>query len=77
MGEERIRDMAVGTEAGAVRLSSEDMLNLMNMVGRVNYNDRSKLFMLYADRPLRFFGDETIEGLFDKFLNDQDNHTYE
>jgi len=77
MGEERIRDMAVGTEAGGVRLSNEDMLNLMNAAGRVNYNDRTKIFMFYAENPLRFFGDETIEGLFDKFLNDQEHHTYE
>jgi len=69
--------MAVGTEAGAVRLSNEDMLNLMEMAGTVQYNDRSKLFMFYGDKPLRFFGDDTIAGLFDKFLNDQEKHTYE
>lgn len=67
--------MAVGTEAGEVRgsaLTDVDMINLMDMVGRVNYNDRSKLFMFYADNPLRFFGDETIAGLFGKFLDDTD-----
>jgi len=58
-------------------MDNEDMLNLMEMAGTVQYNDRSKLFMFYGDKPLRFFGDETIEGLFDKFLNDQEKHTYE
>lgn len=72
MGEERIRDMAVGAEARAVRLTNEDMLNLMMMAGTVQYNDRSKLFMFYGDRPLRFFGDENIEGLFDKFLSNME-----
>lgn len=52
------------------KLTNEDMLNLMEMVGKVRYNDRSKLFMFFGDNPLRFFGDETIEGLFDKFLSD-------
>ena len=53
-------------------ITNEDMLNLMEMVGTVQYNDRSKLFMFYGNSPLRFFGDESIAGLFSKFLSDMD-----
>jgi hypothetical protein len=56
---------------GDERLTNEDMVNLMEMVGKVRYNNRSKLYMFYGDNPLRFFGDETIAGLFDKFLDNQ------
>jgi len=74
MAEKRIRDMAVGTEAREVRgssLTDEDMENLMCMVGRVQFNTRTGLYMFFGEQPLRFFGDETIAGLFDKFLDDQ------